>query len=931
MKMSTAHTFLTKVFALLMALVLTFGLLPINAAAVELSPGELPEEQTVGFLGLYVGNLLGGPGDYEGKYRNGQGVTLKDVDGSPFEVSYLANVMMTKDGKVIPENSVCGLYINAKFIGFGGKEDTNKRVGVYVTINEPTSDPLAEGDYIGGGNGETIVGLKVDQNAKETVYYIYAVAFNPDGSIAKTTVMNVTVKQLHAAVFDIRYLRAGMQIRGVDNIPFGLRDYVSSRGDDRNAANTTGIHKDNLAGWTNYTSAFDGKEYAPCYHDVSFEDNGSNSQAAVGVSGPELLKIWDYLEKWYYPHRDVGDTVTIQGPAYIKCYGKKDGGEDVEKYYNLEYYHKEDSGENSPNDYASWGDNTKIDFVRLRFMELIIPVRAAGKVIVRYLDEDEPTKEIKEETIHFTDQFQRANNYDEFEMVYFWQASAAFSEAYANAFGGWWEIMKGDNVLENFQRFKDMASSLIFDPATNQIVATAGERETLEKLEKVIQIRDEFINGNSSGSSSGNGIKNNDLVNYIMAFYTVIPPGIEGYEFDFGVGYDAMTACQWGNPLILRDTGSVDVVVTQEVSTAVVNLYYKGIGETTYKVKVRNNGVIDESYTHEYKGVVGDIIEEEEVDTTIVPPDWTINDIENVPMELVKDPEENIIIIDCSSEEVLYTIMYYLDGVFAEQETVPAKIGDTITNPPYKGFPGYKLDHIDGTPLLIKDSSGVIRIYFVKMDPPAAAAVNAKLFKDEYRTQITRSKSGYGVYGLFYVDVSEYVNAREYPSWSTKGGCSANWYSKTEKKYININVTATATYKEGMPITVANKNGKTVTIDLVKDTARSSETVWVFRFPPNPESNKRLPKTYIPINWKDGTNWTINFKAVMTADEYHWTTSSSSVECGGHLTLYGIWYHTYTIHPLREWYEDYTKTFTGSASIMVNGSMYEDDFTGGRD
>lgn len=938
MKTTKAQTYLTRILAIILALVMALGMLPVNAEAEELPPGDLPVEE-VGYLGLYVGNLLGGPGDYAGKYNNGQNLSVTQVDGIPFSVSYLANVMLNKDGTVVPENSVCGLYINAKFIGMGGVEDTNRKVSVYTSIGKPTNNPVSKGTYLGSGNGNLIVGLPVDQTKEEIVYYIYGVAYNADGSIAKTTVMNVTIKQLYAAIHAIRYTRVGMQIRGIDGTPIGGRDYITTRGDDPNAANTTGIHQNYLPGWTNYTSQFDGIEYAPCYHDVSLEDNGGNSQAAVGVSDEELLKIWDYLEEWYYDYREVGDTVTIQGPAYIKCYGKNgsDGKEQID-YYNLAYYHKTDSGEGSPNSYASWGDSTKKDFVNLRYMELVIPVRAAGKVVVRYFDEDAPEREIQEETIIYTEQFQRAKNYDEFETAYFWQASAAFSSAYVNAFGGWTEIMKDDNVIENFNSFKEMATSLKFDPVTNKIVSSQGNRETLEKLEKVIQIRDEFINGDPSNPLSGKGIRNDDLVNFIMAFQTVVPPEIEGYEFDFGVGYDAMTACNWGNPIILRDTHSVDVVVTQEVSTAVVNLYYKGIGETTYTVKVRNNGVIDESYTREYEGVVGDIIEEQDVDTSIVPPDWTIKDIENVPLELVKDPEENIIIIDCESKEVIYTIMYYLDGVFAEQETVPAKIGDTITSPPYKGFPGYKLDRIDGTPLKIVDSTGIIRIYFVKMDPPAGASVNAKLFKDEYRTVITKSKSGYGVYGLFYVDVSEYVNAREYPSWSTNGGCSADWHNKTMKKYINIDVTATATYYEGLPITEANKNGKKVTIDLVKDTARSSETIWVFRFPPNSGSNKNLPKTYIPINWKDGTNWTINFKAVMTADEYHWKTTAQGTSCSGHDYTCGdedcgghTWYHNYTIYPLTEWYEDYTKTFTGSASIMVRGSMYEDDFTGGRD
>lgn len=124
--------------------------------------------------------------------------------------------------------------------------------------------------------------------------------------------------------------------------------------------------------------------------------------------------------------------------------------------------------------------------------------------------------------------------------------------------------------------------------------------------------------------------------------------------------------------------------------------------------------------------------------------------------------------------------------------------------------------------------------------------------------------------------------------------------------------------------------GHKVTVNLVKDTTHSKEKVWVFRFPQNSQSAQKYAKAYIPIGWKNNTNWTVSFTAKMTAQEYHWTTTSASTSCSGHVSLFGVWFHTYTIHPLKEWYEDYSKTFTGSASIAVNGSMYEDDFTGGK-
>ena len=151
--------------------------------------------------------------------------------------------------------------------------------------------------------------------------------------------------------------------------------------------------------------------------------------------------------------------------------------------------------------------------------------------------------------------------------------------------------------------------------------------------------------------------------------------------------------------------------------------------------------------------------------------------------------------------------------------------------------------------------------------------------------------------------------------------------NKTVNTYKNIAVTATATWKEGLPLTKANKNGKQVTVNMIKD-SRSTSTVWVFRLPNNSGSPKRYAKAYIPINWKNKTNWTVTCKATVSFDHYYWTTTTERTHCGGHSNKTGRWYHHYTIFPLKEWYTHESATITASKSVYVNGNMYQDDFTG---
>lgn len=903
-----------RVMALFLAFVLCMGL-SVQAFAAESSGASGDDE-------IIVGN----EGDYNDEFgylelQVAPNVGKAGQASSWYSSSFLTNILIDVNGNVVPSKSCYGFSVKATYHATtGGAKETR-----ILCSTGQDNIQIAKVLGTGAGSANGVVNISPSKNFPDTMYYFYAIAYNEDGSIYSQTKLSVNLKVLYEKRNTISYSRVGIQIRAVDDTAIGPYNILVDNA--KPVANTTGILQNGLGG--SYVG-MDGQTYDNAYFDVILDDN---DMASTGIANLQELYAW--LTNVYIPNtkQAVGDSVTIIGPAYAVA----KNGQQGDVIYNLSYYDPESS--TGINSYVQWGENTRYkDFPSLRKNSLLIPIKSVGTVTVYCLDEDDPTGAPLNKFTLTSDSFSRTSSYEEYLaniLVPYSQASVmqAMDDG-TDAKESLGVLMAADLTKVDFNTLKEALSTYTIDEVTRKLVRYKQDTEAVYSAVKSAGSR-LVMTGEQEQSSSATAYA--DFVN-------VKAPKIEKYEFDFGWGNDALTAFGWGSALFMADSPEADMVVTQEVPGSVVYLYYKSTGETTYTVKVRHNGVIDESLTTQHPAVVGDVIEKGDVDISIVPGDWTINGIENVPLTVVKDPTKNIIIIDCQSEEASYTIMYYLDGVFKEKDVIEADVGSVISNPPIKGFQGYTLQRIDGTPLTIVDSNGVIRVYYIKSVGTAATSVNAKLYKDEYRTVITKSKSGYGVYGLFYVDVSDLVEATETPTWTVNGGCSPSSQSKTVRKYTNINVQAWATYKEGLPLTEANKNGTQVNkIALVKDTSRSTEKVWVFRFPQNSKSPQKLAKFYIPINWKNGTNWTIKFDATVTYDEYKWTTTSSETSCSGHRhtsswtdsegkkhTSSWYSYHDYTIHPLKEWYEAGSIQKTGSASIMVNGSMYEDDFTGGR-
>ena len=415
----------------------------------------------------------------------------------------------------------------------------------------------------------------------------------------------------------------------------------------------------------------------------------------------------------------------------------------------------------------------------------------------------------------------------------------------------------------------------------------------------------------------------------------------------------------------------------------------------SYTVKVRVEGkIINQQVYFEHpvtgdKLKKGDIIYEENVDRGLAG-DNKIKEIYNAqagetplsgkPLELDKDPKVNIIIIDCESSRLKYNVYYYADGGNKQLDHYEAEgnKGDVV-RAEMRNYDGYKWDHSEGEPLTLKDSSGVIKVFYVKKASTAANAYGElKLYTDEYKTLVPKEyHSGYGFWATYEVSVPEWMynfvvlkqqktddygnigpelqtfNYEHSPSHCAP---TAQRASKQVCTYCNINWTVEFKWTDGMGTDnkiIANGNGRNVNIKTTsKDGAindnggkgpqldyklSKQRHKLVFVLPAN-YGPQKLPKAYIPVATKDGNSWKVEASFQYSFKQWNEQPKYSTESCPGHyVPLWPVggytWYHasyTWKREDSRNWDAKGPIKTNASASVKINGNMYEDDFTGGK-
>jgi hypothetical protein len=234
-----------------------------------------------------------------------------------------------------------------------------------------------------------------------------------------------------------------------------------------------------------------------------------------------------------------------------------------------------------------------------------------------------------------------------------------------------------------------------------------------------------------------------------------------------------------------------------------------------------------------------------------------------------------------SSDPVTYKIYYYLDGNLStgKTETRSVESGTTLTasNCKPKSVSGYTLDTVSYPSGALTASGGKVYAYY-----KSAPTANAYLYSDSSYTKLVSTiKSGYGMYGLVTVDISNYDGGS-----NQLLGCST-----------------TATYSNGSSNITKSMTG----------TASGSNYLFIFQV--NNSEGTGLRKVYVPIKWADESYYTVSFT---TTIQYRtWINS-------GYIDDDDNWVDT------SHWSSTKTATKSTSASVYVNGNMYEDDFTGGK-
>lgn len=883
-----AHGIGKRVLALFLSVLMAFSLCTTALAAEDAGGGGNEDN---GYLTLKVYPRIGS--------------STASPDKS-YTSSFISNIMLNKDDSINASDSVFGFVVKAEYY-VGGVVDTTKDVQVWATTSQ--NDSFSRAEYK-NEPGKQQFDFPLDQST-DSVWYFYATC----GSSSME--LNATVKRLHTKAASIGYHRIGMQVRAINETPFGVYDYLTNEGSSwvKNgaAAGDGGMFLSGTA--DHYSSKLETakNDYPKCYFDINFGDSTDSaaSAAVTGISNLADLYTWlaTYTKAMEKAGKNIGDTVKLTGPAYVEC----ENGSQGDKMYSLAYYNPEGAG--GINSYAGWGDRTKDDFVALRFLTVIVPTVLIGKITVNCYNED--TGNLIGTKLVNSKEFHRTNDSDTFNNS-LRVLGDTFHEAYEQQFNS---ISKYDDTTGQYtmdvDKFADVASSLSYDAAQKKIVPKVGVEESIANIQKVIDARDAMLKG--IDSSSNTWMKSFMGLTEVSLPTTADIPALAHYQFDFGVGMDAISAKNLGLALMTASDTKTTIITDQTTPEAELDLYYKAAG-TTYTVQVSNNGTVIPELTKTYPAAVGDIIKEEDVDKSIVPSDYKIQVVDNVPLTVKEDQTKNIITIVCG-DKLPYKVMYYCGTTLKDTVSYSGNEGATITTVPIKSYTGYVYSSTDGLPLKLEYANQIVRVYYVPKEPAAPTpSVNMTLYSDAYKTKVKTLKSGYGVYSYFVVDASDYFDKTSTWNYRADAGCGTYPASITKPKYINVEVTAVATWTDYL-------KGSQKNVSLVLD-HKTPDHKYYFRLPNNTGSKTRLPKAYIPVSWKDRTNWTISAVGTIAYEEIYWWNTighDSDFHPGkpGHMH-----YWTYDIPHYR--YDPKKKTLNGSASIMVNGNMYEDDFTGSK-
>lgn len=391
--------------------------LTTNVFALDASDIEVKDDVDAGFIKISV-------------VANGS-----TYQKSPYNTSFISNIVINKDGSWSKDDSIYSYDIDAKWKGNqikvklpdGTEGLVQPEIRLWVAKDEEQAKFNDYENKIAKKEQSQSVNVHLD-NPKDIktnyVWYLYADAVNPlTGEVLASDRMSIDVTTQYKKLSTIHYGTVGIQVRYLDKAyPLGPYDYYADWG--KQVLRTDGENNWFVNGDGGTYKGMDGYSYSDCYFDVDIRaekeavnaiNNMEEVMKRITLMQTKASEIVQSGGKCGWKMKD--DYIILSGPAY--CEGR--AGKNGPKVYNMAFYEKkkDENLEKHPtiNTYANWGANTRDSFyTQRRWVSVQVPALGKGIVTINYFDED-TGKKIKESDIRKTTDYRLPDNIFKFEQI----------------------------------------------------------------------------------------------------------------------------------------------------------------------------------------------------------------------------------------------------------------------------------------------------------------------------------------------------------------------------------------------------------------------------------------------------------------------------------------------------------------------------------
>ena len=229
----------------------------------------------------------------------------------------------------------------------------------------------------------------------------------------------------------------------------------------------------------------------------------------------------------------------------------------------------------------------------------------------------------------------------------------------------------------------------------------------------------------------------------------------------------------------LESTDNVPLTIREVSIDNIIRIYYVK-DKFDYKVEYYYDGIRNDSKTEVQKVTFGDEIKTYTEKNAV---GYILEKVENLPLTVTENVDNNIIKVYYSKDTFEYAIEYYYDGIKdnSKTERIRATYLDEITTYTDKNITGYKLDKTENLPLTVTElsSKNIIKIYYTKADYSYTVNYYYDGVQDESKTAV--------LLATYQEIIEEYPDKTEYGyKFSDVEGLPLKITEKPEDNVINV-------------------------------------------------------------------------------------------------------------------------------------------------